>query len=311
MLLIAAQLCNYSHMNQEFDWNDLKAFLAVMRTGRLTAAAKLMKIDHSTLGRRIVRLEEALQTRLFDRLTVGYRPTAAGEQLLRETENIESLTIGLQSRLTNMTSELAGAVRVAAPEGFSTFFLASRIGQLTSTHPKIEFELIAGPSVVSLSKREADMAVTNICPQKGRLHALKLTDYELGIYASPSYLSNSPKIQNKRDLLNHNFIGYMEDMLPTAEHAYLNEINKAIVPNVRISNVFTQLAATQGGVGLCVLPYFMCASQPNLVRILPSDIRIFRSYWLVIHSDLRELPRVRATADFIIDSVRNDSQLFG
>jgi DNA-binding transcriptional LysR family regulator len=311
MLLIATPLCNYSHMNQEFDWNDLKAFLAVMRTGRLTAAAKLMKIDHSTLGRRIVRLEEALQTRLFDRLTVGYRPTAAGEQLLRETENIESLTIGLQSRLTNMTSELAGAVRVAAPEGFSTFFLASRIGQLTSTHPKIEFELIAGPSVVSLSKREADMAVTNICPQKGRLQALKLTDYELGIYASPSYLSNSPKIQNKRNLLNHNFIGYMEDMLPTAEHAYLNEINKAIVPNVRISNVFTQLAATQGGVGLCVLPCFMCASQPNLIRILPSDIRIFRSYWLVIHSDLRELPRVRATADFIIDSVRNSSQLFG
>jgi DNA-binding transcriptional LysR family regulator len=298
-------------MNQEFDWNDLKAFLAVMRTGRLTAAAKLMKIDHSTLGRRIVRLEEALQTRLFDRLTVGYRPTAAGEQLLRETEDIESLTIGLQSRLTNMTSELAGAVRVAAPEGFGTFFLASRIGQLTSTHPKIEFELIAGPSVVSLSKREADMAVTNICPQKGRLHALKLTDYELGIYASPSYLSNSPNIQNKRNLLNHNFIGYMEDMLPTAEHAYLNEINKSIVPNVRISNVFTQLAATQGGVGLCVLPCFMCASQPDLIRILPSDIRIFRSYWLVIHSDLRELPRVRATADFIIDSVRNNSQLFG
>jgi DNA-binding transcriptional LysR family regulator len=311
MLLIAVRLCNYSHMNQEFDWNDLKAFLAVMRTGRLTAAAKLMKIDHSTLGRRIVRLEEALQTRLFDRLTVGYRPTAAGEQLLRETEDIESLTIGLQSRLTNMTSELAGAVRVAAPEGFGTFFLASRIGQLTSTHPKIEFELIAGPSVVSLSKREADMAVTNICPQKGRLHALKLTDYELGIYASPSYLSNSPNIQNKRNLLNHNFIGYMEDMLPTAEHAYLNEINKSIVPNVRISNVFTQLAATQGGVGLCVLPCFMCASQPDLIRILPSDIRIFRSYWLVIHSDLRELPRVRATADFIIDSVRNNSQLFG
>lgn len=297
-------------MNRDLDWDDLKAFLAVMRAGRLTAAAKSMRIDHSTLSRRIHRLEKALQTRLFDRLTGGYRPTAAGEQLLREAEAVESLTIGIQSRLSDGASQLTGAVRIAGPEGFGTYFLAPRLGRFTADHPGIEIELIAKPGVVSLSRREAEMAVTNICPQKGPLHASKLMDYELGVYASSAYLSHHPEIRQPRDLAGHDFIGYIEDMLPTAAHDYLQEVAKSITPKVRISNILTQLGAAGGGVGLCVLPCFMCASQPDLIRLLPSEIRIIRSYWLVIHSDLRRLPRVRAAADFITDAVRAERDLF-
>jgi DNA-binding transcriptional LysR family regulator len=297
-------------MNRDMDWDDLKAFLAVMRAGRLTAAARAMRIDHSTLSRRIHRLEEALQTRLFDRLTGGYRPTAAGEQLLQEAEAVESLTIGMQSRLGDGASQLAGAVRIAGPEGFGTYFLAPRFGQFTADHPAIEIELIAKPGVVSLSRREAEMAVTNICPQKGPLHASKLTDYELGVYASAAYLSRHPEIRQPRDLAGHDFIGYIEDMLPTAAHDYLQEVGKSITPRVRISNILTQLGAAAGGVGLCVLPCFICASQPDLVRLLPTEIRIIRSYWLVIHSDLRQLPRVRAAAAFIADAVRAERDLF-
>lgn len=310
MLFFQPGPCKNSHMNRDFDWDDLKAFLAVMRAGRLTAAARAMRVDHSTLSRRIHRLEAVLQARLFDRLTGGYRPTAAGEQLLREAEAIESLTIGMQSRLADRTSQLTGAVRIAGPEGFGTHFLAPRLGRLAADHPGIEIELIANPRVVSLSKREAEMAVTNICPQKGPLHAAKLTDYELGVYASAAYLSRHPEIGNKRELARHDFVGYIEDMLPTAAHDYLQEVGKSIVPRVRISNILTQLAAARGGVGLCVLPCFMCASRPDLIRVLPAEIRIVRSYWLVIHSDLRQLPRVRAAADFITEAVRVERGLF-
>lgn len=297
-------------MEREFDWDDLKAFLAIMRAGRLTTAAKTMKVDHSTLSRKIIRLEDIFQTKLFERLSVGYRPTAAGEQLLREAETMESLAFNLQSNLTNKVSELAGPVRIAVPEGFGTSFIAPHIGQIISKHPKIEIELIAKPDVVNLSRREAEMAVTNICPEKGRMHAFKLTDYELGLYASNDYLSNHKKIKSKRDLPNHDFIGYIEDILPTTAHGYLNEISKTIIPKIRISNILTQLSATQSGVGLCVLPCFISSKQQNLKRILTKEIRIIRSFWLVTHSDLRELPRVRAASDFITETVRKERGLF-
>lgn len=310
MLFFGPWPCKNSHMDRDLDWDDLKAFLAVMRAGRLTAAARAMRIDHSTLSRRIKRLEAALQTRLFDRMTGGYRPTAAGEQLLREAEAVESLTIAMQSRLSDQTAQLAGAVRIAGPEGFGTYFLAPRFGRLTAEHPGIEVEMIAKPGVISLSRREAEMAVTNICPQRGPLHASKLTDYELGVYASSSYLARHPKIRNQRDLAKHDFIGYIDDMLPTAAHDYLREVDKSIAPKVRISNILTQLAATRGGVGLCVLPCFMCASHPDLIRLLPTELRIIRSYWLVVHSDLRQLPRVRVAADFITEAVRAERNLF-
>lgn len=297
-------------MKQEFDWNDLRAFLAIMRTGKLTTAAQRLNVDHTTLGRRISRLEDTLKVKLFDRLTIGYRPTSVAEQLLPKAEAIESLASGVYANFANELSELSGSVRIAGPEGFGTHYLAPRLERFQSTYPDLEIELIANPRVVSLSKREAEMAITNIRPTKGPLHAMKLTDYELGVYGARSYLTNNPTPRNENDLQNHRFIGYIEDILPTAEHDYLREVSKTISPEIRISNILTQLAATKGGAGLCVLPCFMVRDQPELVRVLDEKIKIIRSYWLVIQSDARRLARVRAIADFIADSVRSDKDIF-
>lgn len=297
-------------MSDPFDWNDLKAFLAVMRTGRLTVAAKSLRVEHSTLSRRINRLEHALDVKLFERMPAGYQPSSAAEDLVKQAETIESLMIGIQSRFTDQASELTGAVRIAGPEGFGTTYLASRLRRLNEIHPNLEIELIANPRVVSLPKREAEMAITNIRPQKGSLHAFKLTDYELGVYAAREYLSSRPAIVKKAQFDDHPFIGYIDDLLPTPAHDYLNEIGKSIEPRIRLSNILTQLAAAKGALGLCVLPCFMCREVPELVRVLGDEIKIHRSYWLVIHSDLRKIARIRAAADFIADTVCAERNLF-
>jgi DNA-binding transcriptional LysR family regulator len=172
----------------EFDWNDLRAFLAVVRTGRLVTAAHQLGMDQSTLSRRISGLEKALQTRLFDRTPTGYALTISGETLVSQAEEIERLTIDIGSRLANAHSALAGPIRIATPEGFGTYFLPPLLNKLTQAHPELEIELVAVPGAVSLFKREADLAVMISPPEKGRFKTRRLLDYELGLYASRSYL---------------------------------------------------------------------------------------------------------------------------
>ena len=294
----------------DFDWNDLRAFLAVARDGRLTAAARRLRIDHSTLSRRISGLETALQVRLFERHASGYVPTAAGDRLIAEAEAIESRALNIRNHVAGCAQDMTGSVRIGSPEGFGTFFLSRQIGLLTARHPTLEVELVANPRSVSLSKREADIVITGIQPAEGRLHARRLTDYELGLYASPRYLERVGPIASLRDALACEFIGYIADYMPTRQHAYLDSLADGIVPRHRTSDIISQHAMTVAGVGLCVLPCFMVAAASQaasegwgLVRLL-SEFRLTRCYWLVMNSDMRDIGRVRATTTYIAEAAR-------
>ncbi len=298
-------------MAPEFDWNDLRAFLAVVRDGRLTAAARRLRIDHSTLSRRISGLEAALRTRLFERHASGYVPTAAGERLMAEAEAIESRALHIRSRIAEAAQDMAGSVRIGSPEGFGTYFLSREIGSLTARHPTLDIELVANPRSVSLSKREADLVITGAQPAEGRLHARKLTDYELGLYASPGYLERVGPIATIGDAAACAFIGYIDDYRPTPDHDYLRCLADAIVPRLKTSDVISQHAMTVAGAGLAVLPCFIAsgdadgsAGRAGLVRLLP-DFRLTRSYWLVMNSDMRDIGRVRATATYVAEAARS------
>jgi DNA-binding transcriptional LysR family regulator len=294
----------------DFDWNDLRSFLAVVRTGRLTAAALQLGIEHSTLSRRIKGLEKALQARLFDRLPTGYVLTGAGEKLVVEAEAVESLMIKIGSKISEPGVNMAGSVRIATPEGFGTYFLANHLRALMGRHPSLKVELIANPHVVNLAKREADIAVMMSRPERGRLRARKLCDYELGLYASKGYLAERGMPAGLEDIIGDNIIGYISDLLPTPSHDYLRENFGTREPDLRISNVLTQLSATLAGAGYCILPAFMASQNPGLIRVLAKEVRIIRAYWLVIHPELRAPARARATIDFFYEIVREKRQLF-
>ncbi len=301
----------------EFDWNDLRAFLAVARDGRLTVAARRLKVDHSTLSRRITGLEAALQARLFERRSSGYVLTPAGERLVGEAEAIESRAMTVRARVAGSEGSLEGPVRVGTPEGFGTFFLAQQIEVIASRHPTLGIELVANPRAVSLPKREADIVVTGSRPEEGRLHARKLTDYELGLYASPRYLAQVGPIRTLHDALPCTFIGYINDLIPTPQHDYLQTFFTGLEPRIRTSDIISQFAMTMSGAGLCMLPCFIAASANfgpapgcELVRLLSDEIRLYRSYWLVINSDMREVRRVRASTSFIVDAVQVARDIF-
>lgn len=287
----------------KFDWDDLRYFLSVARAGRLTVAAKRLGADHATVSRRISSLETALKAKLFERRPHGYQLTAQGERLLANAEAIETQALAAQSEIGGADLSLSGAVRIGAPDGLGAMFLAARITALAERYPELEIQLVAMSRIPSLSKREADIAISLNPPREGRIVARKLGDYDLALYAAPAYLEAAPPIQTVQDLFDHRIVGYIDNLIYTPELDYLDEVAKGLRPRIQSSSILAQLAATEAGAGICVLPRFM-TRDTGLTRVLPNDVTLTRSFWLIVHADLRDVARIRATMDFLVREIR-------
>jgi DNA-binding transcriptional LysR family regulator len=287
----------------EFDWNDVRSFLAVARSGRLTAAASRLGVDHSTLSRRIAALEHGLKAKLFDRSPSGYTLTDQGRSLLPLAEEMERLALGARETVGGTAATVEGVVRIGCPEGFGSYFLAPRVARLKAAYPKLTVQLVAASAVFSLAKREADIAISVSRPPEGRLQVSKLTDYDLGLYASPLYLREAPDIASSEDLFRHSFVSYIGDLLHFPELDVLQHIAPGAVTSMESSNLVAQLRATLAGAGLCVLPAFIAREEHELVRVLAGEVSLTRSLWLTVHQDLAELARIRAAVRFIRSEV--------
>lgn len=294
----------------DFDWNDLRSFLGVARAGRLTVAATRLQLDHTTLSRRIGALEHALKAKLFDRSPSGYTLTEQGERLLPMAEEMERLAIGAQERVGGSAASVEGAVRIGSPEGFGSYFLAPRIGRLKERHPQLTVQLVAASAVFSLSKRDADIVISVSQPPTGRLLVSKLIDYDLGLYAAPSYLGAGGDIRSTADLTGHRFVSYIGDLLTFPELDFLQHVAPNGCTALESSNLVAQLMATLSGAGLCVLPAFLAREESGLVRVLAEEVSLTRSLYLSVHQDLSELARVRAVVRFIKDEVDAAKPIF-
>jgi DNA-binding transcriptional LysR family regulator len=294
----------------EFDWNSLRSFLAIARTGRLTAAAARLRVDHMTLSRRIAALEHALKAKLFDRSPSGYTLSEAGRRLLPIAEQMEGLAVGVQETVGGTAETVEGSIRIGSPEGFGSYFLAPRIGRLTERHPRLNVQLIAGSAVFSLAKRDADIAVAVSRPPAGRLIVSKLIDYDLALYAAPAYLAAHERIGAPEDLKRHRFVSYIGDLLNFPELDFLKDVAPEGSTALESSNLVAQLKATLAGAGLCVLPAFLAGEEAGLVRVLPGEVRLTRSLWLIVHEDLKGLARIKAALRFIREEVEAAEPIF-
>jgi len=296
-------MCENPH-TLNFNWNDLKSFLAIVRTGRLTSAALQLQIDHSTLSRRVAALEKALQVKLFDRHPTGYLLTPAGDRLFAEAERIERTALQISSELFDAGSRMTGAIRVAIPEGLGTYFLSRKLAAFSAMHPEVTVELIADPGPVSLAKRQADVAITMSRPKAGPLKARKLADYEYGLYGSTELLDDV-LISTLDQAARFRLIGYIDDLIPTPKHDYIKEVFGNGRAHLAVSNILTQISATTSGYGICILPCFMASRHKSLIRILPDNVNFTRTYWAVTHEEVRAPARVKAFTDFLHDMVRS------
>lgn len=293
-----------------FGWDDLRFFLAVAREGTLTGASRRLRTDHTTVGRRIRALEESLAAKLFDRYPTGYTLTPLGDALLHHAERMEAVAISAQAIIDEINRPMSGLVRIGATDGFGAFFIAPRLGKLSTLHPDLEIQLLAMPRIFSLSRREADLTIGLAQPEEGRLYSRKLMDYELGVYASCDFLDRCGAIEKVEDLRAHPFVSYVDELIYAKELNYIPRVDPAIRPTLKSSNPIAQLKAIASGFGLGVLPCFMADPEPQLRRVLAKTVILHNTFWLITHADLRRLSRVQTVADFIYREVNAERALF-
>ncbi len=291
------------------NWDDVRIFLAVARSGQFLGAARRLELNHATVSRRITALEEALRTKLFRRLTTGSELTPAGERFLEIAERMEADMIAARSTLAGEGDDVSGTVRIGAPDGFGVAFLARHLGELTALHRELTIQLVPVPRSFSLSRREADIAITVERPTEGRLVAGKLVDYTLGLFASRAYAKAHGLPASVADLSRHTLVGYVPDLIVSPPLDYDAEFSPDWHSTFAISSALGQAEAVRAGAGIGVLHTFIARTMPELV---PLDIvtPIRRAYWLVYHETVRPLRRVQLVAGYITRAVERERALF-
>ncbi|MFT6657732.1 LysR family transcriptional regulator [Maritalea sp.] len=291
------------------NWDDARLFLAVGRHGQFLAASRYLGVNQATLSRRISALEAAVGSKLLTRRTNGCEPTDAGKKLLVSLERAESEILGGLDGMAHRDAEISGTVRIGAPDGFGVGFLASRMGALDDIYPNIKIELVPVPRSFSLSQREADIAIMVGRPDRGRLVTRKLTDYSLGLYASPAYLDRAGRPNERADLSNHRLIGFVDDLIYAPSLDYTHEFLRNWRSSVAISSAAGQLEAAKGGAGIAILHDYLVKKETGLVPVMPEH-KISRSYWLAVHESQRDLARISAVNKFLVDLVGKERGLF-
>ncbi|MBL9068024.1 MAG: LysR family transcriptional regulator [Sphingopyxis sp.] len=290
------------------DWDKLQYFLFVARHGTLARAAAALHVDATTVSRQVSALEAALQQTLFERAPTGFVLTAAGRALVSHAEAMAAAAARIHMA-PDGGSPLSGQLRISVSEGFGNSFIAPRLGKFVAAHPELEIDLVASSGFLNPSRREADMAVLLARPRKGPLITRKLSDYSLGLYA-PADRSDWQAAVTAAPLSRAGIpvIGYMPDILYAPELDYLGEIEPGLRANVRSSSILAQRRMIAGGAGVGVLPCFLAAGDPALVRVRP-DQAIARAFWLALHRDVAPQPRMRAFIDWLDSEVRESRGL--
>lgn len=284
------------------DWSDLNLVLAICRSGTLSGAAKTLRINYTTVFRRINAIEKKLAVRLFDRQPTGYAMTEAGELIKRSAERIDEEVMALSRELLGKDLRLQGSIRITAPEGVALRLLAPHLAAFCKQHPDINLELIATSSPLRLSKREADLAVrvTNKPPDNyiGR----EVCKCRHGIYASPDYLEN-----NKGLSLDDHLWVMFEDSF---EISPLPSWRKKFYPKSRVvfssNNTLAVIDAAKRGLGVTLLPCFLGDRDPGLVRTIHTPVELNFSLWILIHPDLRHTARIKALMTYLLGELEKE-----
>lgn len=281
------------------NWDDTRIFLALTRAPSLRAAARSLGIDQATVGRRLNALEAELGTRLFLRARDGYLLTAAGEAALAAARRMEAAAMDLRSRIEGQDDSPAGLVRVTSTDSLAVDLLLPAIARLQQRWPQIRVDLQVSTQVLSLSRRQADIAFRNVRPDAPELVVRRVASWPVGLFASADYLERFGAPLPDDALQGHHLVVY---------GPYLDRGTALTMAGVDARQARVAMAASSSllvrksvaaGIGLGEMPVWM-GEREGLVRLWPQRQRAHDyEVWQVMHPDLQRTARVRATAQFL------------
>ncbi|MDF1668617.1 MAG: LysR family transcriptional regulator [Roseovarius sp.] len=284
-------------------WDDLKVFLAVARAESLSGAGRILKVDPATVGRRIARLEDAYGTAFFGKSPTGYALTDAGQRLMGHAERVEQAMTEAADEIGGTSGGLTGQIRIGAPDGSANYLLPQVCAKIAAQNPDLEIQILALPRVVNLTRREADMVVAVSPPNAGRLSVQRICDYKLHLAGAEAYLRQHAPIERVTDLKSHKIIGYIQDMIFDKELDYLRETGLTDV-DLASNSVSVQINWVRQGAGIGVVHDFALPAVTGVRKILTSEVRLTRSFYLVRHADDRRLERQNRFASALVEGMR-------
>lgn len=286
-------------------WDDMRVFLSVARFESLSAAGKALKMDPATVGRRVLRLEQAMGLPLFAKSPQGYALTDAGQRLMARAEQAEQALLGAKEDMSGQSEGLVGQIRIGAPDGCANFLLPQVCAKISDDNPDLDIQILALPRVVNLSKREADMVIAVSPPKAGRLSVQKITDYKLHLAAHARYLRNAPDITTPADIKDHRVVGYIQDMIFDKELDYLSELGVEHV-DLASNSVSVQFNWLKHQAGLGIVHDFVLPFAPKFKRVLADQLSLTRGFYLIRHADDRRLERMNRFADALVMGLRRE-----
>lgn len=284
--------------------DDLRYLLAVARAGRMVSAAALLAVDHTTVKRRIARLEAALGVRLLDRGADGWELTAIGRDVAERAGSLEQVVERVVAAASGGDDAVRGTVRVVAPDGFGTVFVAPALARVQKDHPGLVIELVTSTRPLSLRGSGYDIAITIGSASASRLPSETLAPYSLRLYASPQYLDSHQPITGIADLESHSLVFYVDALL-TVHELDLAPVLNGMRVGFGSTNVFAQLEATKAGAGIGLLHAFMGEPEPGLVAVLPNEVDFRLQFSLAVRRDSASVDAVTVVRDAIRREVRD------
>lgn len=282
------------------EWDDLRYVLAVAEAGSLAGAARELRVNHSTVLRRIAAFEQQLGLRLFERLPTGYVLTAGGEELVAAARSIAGTVTELERRIAGQDLRLSGTLRITATDTLMGSILPEILAEFGEVHPGIALEVAVSNLMLNLTKRDADVALRTADNPPASLVGRRVGRIAFAIYAAPAYLAR----HDHADLAEHRWIGPDDTLAGTSVARWMQaKLGKSEIV-LRADSLLAMQQAAVAGLGLVALPCYLGDSLPALACVRRPLPEMETGLWILTHEDLRAAARVRAFTDFAYGAFR-------
>ncbi|WP_342376956.1 LysR family transcriptional regulator [Myxococcus stipitatus] len=284
-------------------WDDLRYLLSVARQGSLAGAARELRVDATTVGRRLAALEKALGTRLVLRGARTLGLTEEAEAVVVRAREMEDSLRSLSDAVSR-EEKAEGTVRIAATEYLAQALLAPHLGELHARHPGLNVELVVGSDLVDLQRGDADLALRIAPPRGDALVIRKVGDMAFAMYAARGYLRRrgAPR---PGDFRNHSVLAYRTTLTSGPESEELTRLTQGGRRLLQSNSTTVLREAAAAGLGVALLPCLTGERDTRLTRV-GAGVLGKRPLWLALHKDLQRSPRVRAASDWVVELCKRE-----
>ncbi|MFT7519930.1 MAG: DNA-binding transcriptional LysR family regulator [Kiritimatiellia bacterium] len=284
------------------NWDDLRFFLAVARQGSIRGGALTLGVNHSTVSRRIAGFESRVGVRLFERLPTGYVLTDSGHEMRASVERIEDEVASLGRRVLGRDTRLGGSIRVAVP-GVMLTRLAPEIAAFSRHYPGIEVSIATGETYVSLSKREADVAIRTTDRPPDTLVGRRICRLAMAPYASLEYLAANPDV---RELRHHDWVRLDDSWQHIAMEKWITRNIPPTQIHVRVNSGASLQEMIANGCGVGWTACYIAEADARMVRVGDPVPDFASAIWVLTHADLRRTARIGRFMEFMSEAIAKD-----